>query len=988
MTRPLNPRLRLKTDHVAAFAVTIAPILYFLPALLNQLVLGPDDGILYNIPIRVTAANLALSGNLPLWNPYIFSGMPLWASAQGGLLFPVNWFYLVFSPGVATNLMVLSTYMIAAAGAYLYARRTGMSILGASITSITWQFGSFMIGQLSHINIVHSAALLPWVLWSLDRYVENGSCRRGAVLALLIAVQIFAGHQQTFAYTSLLVLAYTIAMAIFDAQLRRRYLYSIAFMAAGVLIGAVQILPTYELLRNSPRSTATYDFFSSFSMPIRFIQTLLSPYIMGGGDGRIFRATYIGQLYYTEYAIYAGILAVMLAVIALVLKPDKRTLFWLSVVIGGVLLAFGRNLPFDSYRLIYFVPVLNLFRVPARHMVEVSFAIAILAGRGATLLEAARNKRDKARLKLYVATVGAGVFLLTVLAVTVFRPANFEMFRQAPISVLRAPELFVPIVMATLSAISLWLFVQKRKGASLLLLAVLVLDLSLWGQFSGWYMSVKRIPKDFWGVPESVKILNEKASVDPSSYRILTSHQTFDPESSTRTNGWVIWTEPDLYSMFGISNAAGYDGFGLDRYSHLAGQMKLWGELTDPNASLRSNSREMDILNVRYLIARTDSPEDAKGDPTEPHPSLIPPSAFPPATQQYGSFRFAQKDLELSNISLKKRLQFTIPAIEVDRVALVSNLSWADAIPDNTVVGRLRLTTREQGVVELALRAGIETGDWAHDRPDIRQRIRHKRPAIASSYEVSDSQFKYQGHRYATSVVLPERLSIVGGELILEPNASAPDLFLSVFRISLVDTAGEKFYPLTREMVRVEDGVTSAAAANDKGKRWQLFAKGKHFDIFENARVLPRAWLVSQAEVQTDATALKTIQTGLMPDGSKWEPLEMALVEDKSAVGLTATNATAEVTTNGPNRIDIKTNSNGNSILVLSENYYPGWRVYVDDQAASLIKVNFGLRGVDLPGGEHRVSFMYRPWSVMIGLLISLGTGLVLVLLAMKKRVR
>ncbi|PYS68677.1 MAG: hypothetical protein DMF69_19480, partial [Acidobacteria bacterium] len=255
MTRPLNPRLRLKTDHIAAFAVTVAPVLYFLPALLNHLILGPDDGILYNIPIRVTAANLALSGNLPLWNPYIFSGMPLWASAQGGLLFPVNWFYLVFSPGVATNLMVLSTYMIAAAGAYLYARRARMSILGAVITSISWQYGSFMIGQLSHINIVHTAALLPWTLWALDRFVENGSRRRGAVLALVIAVQIFAGHQQTFAYTSLLVIAYTVAMAIFDSQLRKRYLHSLAFMAAGVLLGAVQILPTYELLRNSPRST-------------------------------------------------------------------------------------------------------------------------------------------------------------------------------------------------------------------------------------------------------------------------------------------------------------------------------------------------------------------------------------------------------------------------------------------------------------------------------------------------------------------------------------------------------------------------------------------------------------------------------------------------------------------------------------------------------------------------------------------------------------
>ncbi len=125
MIRPLNSRLRLKTDHLAAIAVTLAPLFYFLPALLDHLVLGPDDGMLFNVPLRVATAQIIKSGHLPLWNPYIFGGMPLLAAAQGGVLFPLNWFYLVLSPAVATDLMVISAYMVAALGAYLYARRTG-----------------------------------------------------------------------------------------------------------------------------------------------------------------------------------------------------------------------------------------------------------------------------------------------------------------------------------------------------------------------------------------------------------------------------------------------------------------------------------------------------------------------------------------------------------------------------------------------------------------------------------------------------------------------------------------------------------------------------------------------------------------------------------------------------------------------------------------------------------------------------------------------
>ena len=57
--------------------------------------------------------------------------------------------------------------------------------------------------------------------------------------------------------------------------------------------------------------------------------------------------------------------------------------------------------------------------------------------------------------------------------------------------------------------------------------------------------------------------------------------------------------------MYGVENAAGYDGFGLARYSRLAGDMKVWGDLTDAERTLRGESREIDLLNVRYLLARS-----------------------------------------------------------------------------------------------------------------------------------------------------------------------------------------------------------------------------------------------------------------------------------------------------------------------------------------------------------------------------------------------
>ena len=600
MADPLVSRYTIKTDHLAAVLVTLAPILYFLPALIAGLVITPDDGMLQNVPFKVAAANILWSGQFPMWNPYLFGGMPLLGSAQGGLLFPLNWLYLIFSPAFATNLMVLMTYMIAALGVYLFARRSGASITGSAVSSIIWSHGGFLVNQISHINIVQTAALLPWALWTTDLYVRTGLRKHGALLATIIALQIFAGHQQTFAYVFLLLIAYAVVMASAEQQTRKRYLLSLVYGAVGILIAALQILPTWELLRNSVRATASYDFFTSFSMPKLSVITFLAPFAFGGGDGRIFKAPYIGQSFYTEYVPYAGVVAIMLALVALNFKRDRQTKFWACVVIVGLLLAFGRNAPLSFNRLIYFIPVLNLFRVPARHLMEVHFAVAILAGRGLTCWES----RSKSPNAIRVGLISLLVIGLTVLVVTWLRPSEFRLYREAPLNVLHAPELFMPIVFACLSAVALWFLARGRRSGIVLVLFVLWADLFIWGQFNGWYASSRRIPDDYWKVPESVSLLKSKAT--DSRYRVLTTHLPFDPSFpvSADDKGWVIWTEPDIYMMHGIQNVAGYDGFGLQRYSELAGDMKLWGALTDPEATLRGNSRELDILSTRYLISR------------------------------------------------------------------------------------------------------------------------------------------------------------------------------------------------------------------------------------------------------------------------------------------------------------------------------------------------------------------------------------------------
>lgn len=1074
MIRPYVSRLRIRADRLAALAVALAPLAYFSPAVAGELVISPDDGVIFNVPLRAAAARMFLDGNLPLWNPYIFCGMPLHGAAQGGLLFPLNWFYLAFSTPVATNLMMLSTYSVAGLGALFYARRSGATTAGALVTGLVWQWSAFMVCQIGHTNVAQTAACLPWVLWALDGYGSTARRGRGVLLAATVALQSFTGHQQTLAYSLLVASAYALVMARARAETRAAYLRSLALLAAGLLLSAVQIVPTFELLRNSPRAAATYDFFTSFSMPRRFLLTLFAPFLSGGGDGRLFRAPYVGQPFFGEYVTYVGAAALTLAALAVVLRPDARAKFWAAAAVVCLALALGRNAPLGLYHLIYYVPVLNLFRVPARHLMGAEFALAVLAGRGLTALAAARGEAKTRRSAL---AVGACVLLLTCLAVTWGRPADFRLGREAPVGVLRAPELFLPVVFALAGAWAVWAFARgRRRGAAALLVALVALDSAVWGQSSGWRVGSPRFDFPLWGEPAAVRYLRERESQERAHddrrdapqgdagaggvgasqagggpYRILTEDQPFDPSlpvpAPAPGGRWVPELQPDVYEMYGVENAAGYDGFGLSRYSRLAGDMKVWGELSDPERTLRGESRELDLLNVRYLLTRpfagaayaasgaaTNSssapntsttanppaPDASASTPSAARPSTSTPTApaappdFPAAAEEFGGQRFAAEDLGLPSVGAGARLLFDVPPVEADRVALLTNLSWSVEVPDGAVVARLVLRDAGGRIFGFDLRAGEHTSEWAYDRADIRARVKHGRAPVATSYAVEDARERYEAHTYVSSFALPERAVVTGGEISVARLPRAPDLTLGVLRVSLVDGANGKAFPLRRDWVRREttskqatpqsrtqassqaqtrapsrsSGSAAAATARQAEAeapprpgaaelRWRRLAQLGDVALFENARTLPRVWLASEARVLPEEEMLGVIRTGRLPEDGVWEPRRTALVEaplDFRGGPAEDPSSRAEVTRREPNRVEVKTSSAAPSILVLSENHYPGWRAYVDGRAAEDLRVDYNLRGVVLAAGEHRVEFVYRPKSVLIGLLVSLLT--------------
>jgi uncharacterized membrane protein YfhO len=64
-------------------------------------------------------------------------------------------------------------------------------------------------------------------------------------------------------------------------------------------------------------------------------------------------------------------------------------------------------------------------------------------------------------------------------------------------------------------------------------------------------------------------------------------------------------------------------------------------------------------------------------------------------------------------------------------------------------------------------------------------------------------------------------------------------------------------------------------------------------------------------------------------------------------------------------------------LAIFSEIYYgAGWKVSIDGQAVEHIRVNYVLRGLEVPAGKHKIAFSFEPSSFTTGNMISLIASL------------
>jgi len=142
--------------------------------------------------------------------------------------------------------------------------------------------------------------------------------------------------------------------------------------------------------------------------------------------------------------------------------------------------------------------------------------------------------------------------------------------------------------------------------------------------------------------------------------------------------------------------------------------------------------------------------------------------------------------------------------------------------------------------------------------------------------------------------------------------------------------------------------------------------------VSERTQVPGRAFFVGNVEVIPSAE-----ETWARLQDPMFSVAETAILHEDGDISTTAIDSTslvsAELQSHTPHEIRWNVNTDADRLLVVSEIYYPaGWKAYLDGEEVPVHRVNYLLRGVQVPAGSHELVMSFEPASYQIGYLVTL----------------
>ncbi|HFE52221.1 MAG TPA: hypothetical protein ENK07_02190, partial [Bacteroidetes bacterium] len=567
----------------AGFLALVLLLFYYQVLFYNRTLLPPDT--LASKSFQPFIKQTLAQGEYPKWNPYIFSGMPSFASLNAApyvdLLTDafkiVLWAPAKLLPG-GDFLYRLVNYFIFGLFAFYYLRRKGIAAAGAAYAAT----GLVLLPQVvayaafGHGTKLNAVALIPLILLLVEELMRRRNLLTFAATGLAVGLQLLRAHVQISYYTFLLIgflVVWELAWDLAQKKDLKSWLGGAALVVAALVVGFVVsswlYLSVYEYSHYSIRGGAqgglSYSYATGWSFSPAEILTFFIPSFFGYGG-----QTYWGPMPFTDFPMYFGVTVFFLALVALVLRSERWTWFLATVAILSLVVSFGRHLPILYGPMFKFFPFFNKFRVPVMIQILMEISVLLLAGVGLHELLRVGKERDaaaRARLRLLAYVFGglvAVLFLFVLLGKgtltgwmsasgkVVARAVQEQAYKMAARDALK----MVLLVAALLALV--FTYLNRRLSATWLVVGAFVLLLV-----------------DLW--PVSHKLLNPQQKASEADYFRADRAVTFLKQQKDLFRIFPVadTRPPNWYAYHFLQNIYGYHAAKLRIYQTLLEQTKI-----------------------------------------------------------------------------------------------------------------------------------------------------------------------------------------------------------------------------------------------------------------------------------------------------------------------------------------------------------------------------------------------------------------------------
>ncbi len=346
------------------------------------------------------------SGNIALWNPHVFSGVPFMGGFQAALFYPLNLIYLVLPLRTAINSEILIHVLLLGIFTALWLKRYQLHPMAVLLACAMTMFSGPFFYHIypGHLATIDSLAWTPLILLSIEELTEEPTASWILVGIFAISMQLLAGHPQTFFNTIVTGGIYG-TMRLCRASHRTQTILALAMVGIGAL--AITTVQVWTGLNASGEGTrqggVPFAFAAMFSFPPENFLTALVP----GLFGNMTDFTYWGRCYLWEMSAFVGLTGLITAIFGATSKfPDRNTC--LAMVFLLTLLALANHTLLFPI-LFRFVPGFDHFRSHSKFLALAVPFIAVLTAHGMHRLLTSPSGAKRAAMLVAVAALIAAL---------------------------------------------------------------------------------------------------------------------------------------------------------------------------------------------------------------------------------------------------------------------------------------------------------------------------------------------------------------------------------------------------------------------------------------------------------------------------------------------------------------------------------------------------------------------------------------------------